>query len=303
MPTVDEETRGRLRSRFGRHIDAWLGELPSALAVLRQRWDLELHELIPHGSRSVIVRCAMADGRAAVLKLAPDRENVELEAAALSGWSTPHAPAVYAVDAEMGALLIEAIEPGRMLRDVPGYPSMARVGELLGSLRAHGSSAEFPPLTRLISNLFDSWVRQRRLHPELVELVPGALFDAGRRFALRLAAATPPAAVLHGDLTPVNVLDGGDRGLVAIDPSPVVGDPAYDSIDLLVWQAEDVDTLEARAAELAPAAGIDATRVLDWCVAFAPMFVLDLAGPGQRHDDRWRDRAGPFLQLASQIPT
>ena len=100
------------------------------------------------------------------------------------------------------------------------------------------------------------------------------------------------------------MLDGGDRrGLVAIDPAPCLGDPAYDAIDLLVWQAGDITTIEARAAVLATAIGVDEARLLDWCAAFAGMFALNLAGPGQGHADIWRERAEPFLRLASQVPS
>ena len=54
--------------------------------------------------------------------------------------------------------------------------------------------------------------------------------------------------LLHGDLTPVNVLDGGvERGLVAIDPAPCVGDPAFDAIDLVLWRADDAATIATRA--------------------------------------------------------
>ena len=84
--------------------------------------------------------------------------------------------------------------------------------------------------------------------------------------------------VLHGDLTPVNVLDGGDeRGLVAIDPAPCVGDPAFDAIDLVLWRAEDVGTITARVEELAPAIGAEAGRLRDWCAAFAGMVALEIA--------------------------
>jgi len=77
--------------------------------------------------------------------------------------------------------------------------------------------------------------------------------------------------LLHGDLTAVNVLDGGQsRGLVAIDPAPCVGDPAFDAVDLVFWRAEDVAAIEARADQLEG-------PVLEWCAAFAPMVALELA--------------------------
>lgn len=300
VPALGDETRRRLRVRFGEAIDPWLDELPSVLATLGERWALEFGSLIPHGSMSVVIRCS-TDGRPAVLKVSPDRDRLATEAAALGTWTTPHVPSVYAADEDAGALLMEAIDPGEMLSS---YPSMDRVGALVAALHPGGARpATFPPLTQLVTRLFDSWVRQRRLHPELVELVPEDLFERSRGFAGRLASQPSPAALLHGDLTPVNVLDGREgRGLVAIDPSPCIGDPAYDAIDLLVWQADDVTTIEARAASLAATAGIDGARLRDWCVAFAAMFALDVAGPGQRHADDWRDRVEPFLRLASEVP-
>jgi streptomycin 6-kinase len=308
VPGLDEEVRRRLRARFGSEVDPWLGEVPAVLAMLGERWRLEFGSLIPHGSMSVIIRCDTADGHSAVLKIAPDRERLGMEAAALRTWVTPHVPSVYAVDDAVGALLLEAIEPGVMLRDTPGYPSTESVAELISSLHAGGSSAvtvpPFPPLTRRIANLFDSWEKQRQLHPELVELVPEDLFERGRRLAARLAAQPSAHVLLHGDLTPVNVLDGGThRGLVAIDPAPCLGDPAYDALDLLVWHARDIATIETRAGGLATAIGVGVARLLDWCVAFAGMFALDLAGPGQRHTDDWREQVEPFLELATQAPS
>jgi streptomycin 6-kinase len=303
VPSLDEGVRRRLRARFGKEIDPWLDDVPAVLATIRERWALKFGTLIPQGSMSVVIRCDTADGRSAVLKIAPDRERLGTEAAALATWATPHVPSVYAVDAAVGALLTEAIEPGGMLRDASRYPSIESVADLVSSLHTHGSSSTaFPPLTRRIAYLFDSWARQRHLHPELVELVPEDLFERGRGFAARLAAQRSPTVLLHGDLTPVKVLDGGGgRGLVAIDPAPCLGDPAYDAIDLLVWQAGDITTIEARADVLATAIGVDAARLLDWCVAIAGMSALDLAGPGQRHADDWRERVEPFLKLASRV--
>ena len=63
--------------------------------------------------------------------------------------------------------------------------------------------------------------------PTQAALVPHELFERGRRLAHRLAEDTYPTVLLHGDFTPVNILDGGQRrGLVAIDPCPTLGDPA-----------------------------------------------------------------------------
>jgi hypothetical protein len=56
-----------------------------------------------------------------------------------------------------------------------------------------------------------------------------------------------------------------------------LGDPAFDAIDLVLWRAEDVGTVIARAEQLAPAIDADAGRLLDWCTAFAGMTALEIA--------------------------
>jgi streptomycin 6-kinase len=92
----------------------------------------------------------------------------------------------------------------------------------------------------------------------------------------------------------VNVLDGGERGLVAIDPAPCLGEPAFDAIDLVFWRAEDADTIASRVRQLAPEIGTDPGRLLDWCSAFAAMTALEIS-----EDGGTREQVEPFLALAT----
>jgi streptomycin 6-kinase len=246
---------------------------------------------------SVVIRCRTADASPAVLKVCYDRERLVDEASALRRWDTAHVPAVLAVDAGLGALLIEAIVPGTMFLESPTFPVPA-AAKLLTALHTAGSpDPAYPPLTRRVAYLFDSWARHRKQQPELVQIVSPELFERGRRLASRLAEQPSPTVLLHGDLTAVNVLDGGDRrGLVAIDPAPCLGDPAFDAIDLVLgpgqaadlWQADDVDAITARATALAPNFGVDASRLLDWCVAFSGMTTSELGSDSNNSDARIR---------------
>src|SRR6266480_4139327 len=79
VPSLDEGVRRRLRARFGKEINPWLDEVPAVLATIRERWGLKFGTLIPQGSMSVVIRCDTADGRSAVLKIAPDRERLGTE--------------------------------------------------------------------------------------------------------------------------------------------------------------------------------------------------------------------------------
>jgi len=176
------------------------------------------------------------------------------------------------------------------------------VTELLTSLHETGApDPSYPPLAHRIAYLFDSGTKPYTRHPELIEVIPLELYERGRRFASRLVEHVAPTSLLHGDLTPSNILDGGDeRGLVAIDPAPCLGDDlAFDAIDLVLWQTDDVDTVAARAEQLAPAIDVDASRLLDWCTAFAGMTALELAEAPESS----RVRLQAVVTLASQAPT
>jgi streptomycin 6-kinase len=303
VPRVDAGARRRLTARFGSEVAPWFDELPGVLSALAQRWRFELGAPIPRGSVSVVFRCRMADGRGAVLKASPDRARLAFEAAALEGWHTVHSPAVLALDEQLGALLIEAIEPGTPLVVSSAYPDLDSFAGLLSSLHASGvPDASYPTVAQRVAYLFDSSVKLYEWHPELTALVPPEFYERGRRLATRLAQDASPIVLLHGDLTPSNILDGGaERGLVAIDPAPCLGDAAFDAVDLVLWQADDLETIEARAERVAATTGADAARLLGWCAAFAGMNALDLKLANQGNGPN--PRTETLLRLAAQAPT
>ena len=297
VPRIDAGARQRLTARFGSEAELWLEELPGVLAAVAGRWQLEFGAPIPRGSVSAVFWCRMADGRRAVLKASPDRARLAFEAAALGAWHTAHTPAVIALDEQLGVLLLEAIDPGTPLVVSSAYPDVDSLAELLGSLHGTGvPDPSYPTAGQRVAYLFGASAKLYERHPELTALIPPESYERGHRLATRLAHRDSPVVLLHGDLTPGNILDGGaGRGLVAIDPAPCLGDAAFDAVDLILWQADDLQTIQARTQQLAAAAGLDAQRLWGWCVAFAAMSALEHASRGNGR------RAGiqAFLELAS----
>ena len=298
VPDIDPGARQRLVARFGTDVEAWVDELPGVLTALATRWEFEFGSPISRGSVSAVFHCRMADGRRAVLKASPDRARLVFEAAALEACQTVHTPAVIAIDEQLGALLIEAIEPGTPLIESSIYPSTESLEELLRSLHESGvPDPSYPTVGQRVAYLFDSSETLYKRHAERATLVPPDLYDRGRRLANRLAKDDATVVLLHGDLTPSNILDGGtERGLVAIDPAPCLGDAAFDAVDLMLWQAEDPETIEARIEQMAATGVVDAERLLGWCTAFAAMSALELASQGNDSPDAVR----PLMDLASR---
>ena len=292
-PVVDDEVRHRLRRRYGSEVGTWLDGLPARLQELARRWQLDLGPFVRRGTVSVVLNCRDQAGSPVILKVSPDHQRIVTEARALAAWQTAHVPHVIASDETQGALLLEAIQPGTALDESGQVPATSAVGDLVNALHQHAPPSEsVPPVEARIASLYRSGEANYTRRPDLQDVIPRSLYERGEKAAEALAAEASRRVVLHGDLTPANVLDGGaGRGLVAVDPAPCWGDPAFDTVDLLMWRADDLTTLSARARDLGDRLGLPQDRALRWCAAFAAMVALEIAEaapPGEPRSARLR---------------
>jgi streptomycin 6-kinase len=296
-PEVDDELRSRLGRRYGPAVGNWLDSLAGQLTELAARWHLHLGSFIRRGTVSVVVTCADTSGAPAILKISPDRERIALETRALSLYRTRRVPRVIDEDPASGAVLLEAIEPGTALDESGRTPDSSAIADLIGELHEHSRPrGQLPGLHERIAALFRSGEVNYSRRPDLQALVPRSLYERGRQSAEALASDAMAPVMLHGDLTPANVLDGGTRrGLVAVDPAPCVGDPGFDTVDLLMWQEDDVDTLMVRCFSVAELLGLPRDRPLAWCAAFAAMTALELA------EATWVEASAPSRRLGMLV--
>jgi streptomycin 6-kinase len=286
-PTL-EATRGRLLARFGARVQPWWERLPAAIADLAARWELVVGDAVGHGNTSLVVRCRRADGRHAMLKLTPDAELGTAEAWALRRWQpSGRVPLVWGHDASLGALLLEAIPSETPLSELGRAVALDEVANLIGGLHRSGAPVVADGVESLAARvefIFEHWIERHRRRGEAVTgAVPVDRLRRGCELARALAADAGEPVLLHGDLHPGNVLDGGAvRGLVAIDPRPCVGDAAVDAVDWVFWAVDDPGAWESRSRDLAGALGLDHERLWAWCAAFAAMLAAAEAARGAR---------------------
>ncbi|ASU85361.1 aminoglycoside resistance protein [Nocardiopsis gilva YIM 90087] len=290
---VDAKQRERLLRRFGSRADDWLAGLPDLVDDLAAEWKLTVLGPAPHGRTSVVVHCRRIDGSAGILKISPDPRLGSSEARILRIWEpTGRVPAVWEVDAERGAVLLEAIGTGRTVALNGVVPPMETIGALISDLHSadvpRDELGELHPLISRINFVFDMWDRYRQ-EGAAADVVSAALVHHGHARARALAHGEDDIVPLHGDLHPGNVLDGGhERGLVAVDPRACVGDAAADAIDWPLWKAASLEEVERRIAVLAPVIGVPSDRLLAWCRACAPIFAVALANRGRADTDEFR---------------
>ncbi|MGW4110944.1 aminoglycoside phosphotransferase family protein [Actinosynnema sp. NPDC004786] len=267
-----EEITARLALRFGSSIARWCAELPSRVSELATRWDVTPVGMTPQGASSAVLACERPDGTPLVLKLSPDEGFLARQSAVLRLFApSGRVPAVLAEAA--GAVLMEAIRPGTMAEELPTPPSAREWAGLAAALHSAPDPGDGWLDLRDRCEEFFTRIGRRLADPAVAAHVTGPMWARAAR-RCRALLDTQPRVLLHGDLHLGNVLDGGpDRGLVAIDPRPCVGDPCFDVVDY-VLDAAGREGVAARAGLVAEAAALDPDRLREWCRALAPVIAV-----------------------------
>ena len=205
------------------------------------------------------------DGAPAMLKIATSEH--EHAGAAFMAWLAGDGAArVLALDGD--ALLLERLPATRSLgdmardgRDDEAMRIICEVGDRLHAPRAG------PPPTTLIP--LRSWFRA--LAP--AASAHGGVFHASLATAERLLADPRDVCLLHGDLHHENIVDGGERGWLVIDPKGLLGERSYEYATTLcnpdAATALAHGRLARQAGVVADAARLDRDRLLRWTHAHA----------------------------------
>jgi streptomycin 6-kinase len=258
-PRIPDETRDQILAWFGGEGQRWLDALPGTVAALAATWAFTPSAALTGGAVSYVAAGTLADGREAVLKIAPFDDENRHEADALRVWDGPDAVRLLRHDAGRNALLLERLRPGTALYDAGlGWEEEARVAAPLIARLA----VEPPPghPFRLLVDDARTW----RLDAELAAL------------AERLIATAPARSVLvNRDLHALNVLRSDDRWCM-IDPKPLVGDPAFTAGAMLRDRRDELGGLPSyeallrrRLAILCAGTRDDPWRVAAWAACYA----------------------------------
>jgi len=177
--------------------------------------------------------------------------------------------AVRVMAADEEALLMERATGSRSLLDMAVNGGDAGAGEILADTVAklhRPRAAALPPTLVPLERHFASLFERASEH---------ALLERGAAIA-RVLLGTPRDVIpLHGDLHHSNVLDGGARGWLAVDPKGLLGERTYDVANLLgnPWPHGEFVHSTKRMREMAELyacrLGMDGRRVLAFALAHA----------------------------------
>ena len=273
IPDELVRTTVQWRGEAGRR---WLDGLPAVVRELEQRWAITVgRAFTTEGAIGFVAPATSHDGADAVLKISiVDRETVN-EGQALELYDGEGAVRLFAADARLGALLLERCRPGTPLLAVDDETEANSIAADVLRQLWRRPPAEHP---------FDL-AQERAL--EWSETVVPEFEQLGRPFERRLveeaadlfaelALSSSDDVVLHQDFHHGNVLAAQRQPWLAIDPKPLVGDPAFDTGSLLrdrrhdlIAGPEPARRMARRVDQLSEELGLDRERMRAWGLAQA----------------------------------
>lgn len=261
---------------------AWLEGLPQLIRRAEERWQVQLSEPFGVGTAAWTAPGTLPDGTPAVVKISFPHDEARHEATALRLWRGWAAVELLDHHSEDWALLQRRAHPGTpMLHDTS--PPDLRVShgvEVLRNLHQADSTAAQMSYLTTVSARWATIASERAAR--WAPMLAGGEYLVRTGLDLLRAFGTPgakpgPVVLLHGDLNPGNLLlDAPTQGpghWLAIDPKPMIGDPAYDLWPLLAqvdqpFASPDPYAVVQHRVHLASTAlGIPILRITEWALA------------------------------------
>lgn len=226
-------------------------------------WNVRLEET--RETPTSLLGFGVRDDVRVVLKMTKQHGDESHSGEVLQAYAGDGAVRVY--ECEVGAVLLECLEPGEQLVNVVkrGEDDLATaiLAEVIAKLADHKAPGGCPTVADW-GRGFDRYLQtgDEQISREVVE--------EAREMYQQLVSTQHKTMLLHGDLQHYNVLLDRERGWIAIDPKGVIGELEYELCALLRNPIElpevfaDPLTIKHRLDLLTTILGLDYSRALRW---------------------------------------
>ena len=220
LPTRFVDTVHRIFGEAGRE---WLPRLPSILAQCRTKWGLSTGGPSASMSLNYLEFTTTSSGQPVALKVGVPHDELFTEMEALRFYNGQRAVRLLDADRELGALLLQRLQPGTMLWQLGDHAQETRIAaSIMRELYVPSPATHTLPA-------FSRWTKRAfhltRTEWDPHERMPRDLIDKAECAFNKIERATTHTVVLHGDLHHENILLDKDSGWTAIDPKGVIGAP------------------------------------------------------------------------------
>jgi streptomycin 6-kinase len=194
------------------------------------------------------------------------------------------------------AVVMERLQPGHSLTGLIRQGRDEEATGIVADVIRRMSPGEAPPGTPTVLDLGSAFAAYRSSGDAQIGRT---LVDEAENMYLELCDSQCDVRLLHGDLHQGNILFDAVRGWVAIDPTGVVGEVAYEAGASLRNPGEHREIVaSARAGRrrlqiLEDALGMDSARMIRWAYAQAVLAAIWIV-----QDEGVIDAGHPFLAFA-----
>jgi len=237
------------------------------------QWNVEIEDT--RETESSFIAFGVRDGQRVVLKLTKGVGDEARSGEMLRAFGSEGAVRVY--EAEVGAVLLERLQPGEELVSLVRRGEDDQATRILADVIARLAEHKAPVGTVTVAEYgraFDWYVQTGE------QQVPSELVHEAHDLYRDLAASQRTTMLLHGDLQHYNVLYDNERGWLAIDPKGVVGELEYEVGALMRNPMEQPElytqrsTIERRFEILTSLLPLNRSRALRWCFAQAVLSAI-----------------------------
>ena len=285
-----------LRLKYRRSVEgrAWLGRLPHLIESTLWNWQLRVD--LPagadpwHGTSGMVIPVTTSGGEPAALKIAFPHEEALTEPLALRLWAGHGAVRLLRSDESSGALLLERLDSGRTLQQLPMEEATVIWGNVLQQLSIRpATAAEWQKIPRIAATAERYCDELPQRWSELNEPFGRWLLEAALEVCQTRGVLTPQSSasevLVHTDLHFMNILArpnqdmdavdtpaGQSRHYVAIDPQVQLGEAEFALAPCLWNRLHELPrrgaeaALRRRACALADAAGLDGELATQWAI-------------------------------------
>ncbi len=232
-------------------------------------WSLRIVGTPIVGNNARVIPVIDEHGRPLVLRVGNPRGDCASAWRMLEEWDGDGAVWLYRHDVNEDVSLLERLDDGRTLDELPVDDAVTVAGRLRARL-IRPALHELP----LLSELAARWAVSLRTSPR----IPPDLGDRAAGLCDDLAATTGPSFLINPDLHYHNVLAGSREPWLVIDPMPLVGDREF-GLASLVWGRYDESTTDRLLSSLIETGGLDPERARAWTMVESTAKLLTSANP------------------------
>jgi len=246
--------------------DSWLARIPRLVQESLAQWDLTLDGDPMHGAVALVLPVRRRDDSAAVLKLTWPHPDARHEHLALQHWGGRGAVRLLAANPASWSMLLERLDSGRDLHDVPIDEACTVIGTLLQQLD-HEALPQLPHLSAQAADM-------ERKFASAPPAMPRRFVQQARALLSDLVAdAAIDSRLVNTDLHYQNILAAQRQPWLAIDPKPLAADPAF-AVTPALWNrwVEAIASgnlgahLRRRLSVICASAGLDEERARAWSI-------------------------------------